>query len=685
MTCFVPDSTRWVGSLLLCTAALLPLAAQAQAQAQAVAPATAEVSPLEDPADAADADSQALPAATERTTPRTPRPEAAPRFDIDLQAPDEVREFLLRHLELQRFRLLRNLDANELARLLAAAPANLRELLATLGYFSPVVDVIGPANLTEAANATAGGGGASRQPLGTVSIRVSPGPISRVASVNVSFVGDIATAPEASEQRDTIQREVQVMQGLPFSQSDWSRTKDAALRALIARRYPAGRVQNSLADIDADNRQANLYIELDSGRAFQMGEVVVEGAQRYDKVTVERLVRLSGVVPGSDYDLAQLQAAQQRLIESGYYDSAFVFVEPSLDGASLPVKVQLRESLRQKLVLGVGGSTDSGARLSIEHTHHSVPGINWRAVSVLKVERVDQLASTDWRSPPSNDGWRWIAGARLLQEQDDFNITTSQRLRAGQSQDGIEYDRSFYLQVDRARVFNQATQTLRTAEANASITANYAWTRRRFDDPISPNSGHGLAVELGVGYTLGTTRLPFTRTQARWLGYWPLGDRSPPPEAKPGEARELKVLNNRTNQGRLALRVEGGAVLAKRSAAIPDTQLFLTGGDATVRGYGLRDIGVRQPDGSVLPGRYKGVVSLEWQRPIFNANGRSPVESVLFIDGGAVANRTGDLKPLWGVGTGVRYNSPVGPLQLDLAYGLETKRLRLHLNVGFTF
>lgn len=680
MKCPVPDSTRWVGSLLLCAAALwCPPAARAQVVEAPVAPAA---SALQDAVDAADADAPDAPTSRDRATPRTPRPPADPRFEIDLQAPDEVRDFLLRHLELQRFRLLRNLDANELTRLLAEAPANLRELLATLGHFSPVVDVTGPPALTEAA---AAGNGTSSRPLGTVTIRVSPGPITRVASVNVSFVGDIATAPEASEQRDTIQREVQVMQGLPFSQSDWDRTKDAALRALIARRYPAGRVQNSLADIDADNRQANLYIELDSGRAFQMGEVVVEGAQRYDKVTVERLVRLSGVVPGSDYDLAQLQAAQQRLIESGYYDSAFVFVEPSMDGASLPVKVQLRESLRQKLVLGVGGSTDSGARLSIEHTHHSVPGIGWRAVSALKVERVDQLASTDWSSPPNNDGWRWIAGGRLLQEQDDFNITTSQRLRAGQSQDGIEYDRSFYLQYDRASVFSEATQTLRTAEANSSVTANYAWTRRRFDDPISPNAGYGLAVELGVGYTLGTTRQPFTRTQARWLGYWPLGDRSTPPEAKPGEARELKVFNNRTNQGRLALRVEAGAVLAKRSAAIPDTQLFLTGGDATVRGYGLRDIGVRQADGSVLPGRYKGVVSLEWQRPIFNANGRSPVESVLFIDGGAVADRAGDLKPLWGVGTGVRYNSPVGPLQLDLAYGLETKRLRLHLNVGFTF
>jgi len=37
------------------------------------------------------------------------------------------------------------------------------------------------------------------------------------------------------------------------------------------------------------------------------------------------------------------------------------------------------------------------------------------------------------------------------------------------------------------------------------------------------------------------------------------------------------------------------------------------------------------------------------------------------------------------VGTGIRYNSPVGPLQLDLAYGLEVRRFRIHLNVGFTF
>ena len=57
----------------------------------------------------------------------------------------------------------------------------------------------------------------------------------------------------------------------------------------------------------------------------------------------------------------------------------------------------------------------------------------------------------------------------------------------------------------------------------------------------------------------------------------------------------------------------------------------------------------------------------------------------MFIDAGAVANRLPDLKPRYGLGTGIRYISPVGPLQLDLAYGLETRRWRIHLSVGATF
>jgi translocation and assembly module TamA len=637
-------------------------------------------------ADADDTANDAPDSSAETRRARAARPAAGPRFEVDMQAPDAMRDFLLRHMEVQRYRELRNLDANELGRLLAQAPANLRELLATLGYFSPSVEVVPPPGLGEAAADTGAVNRNAPPPsLGTITVKVDPGPVTQVASVTVSFVGDIATAPEAEAQRAEIQREAGLIAGLPFSQADWDSAKTAALRRLIAQRYPSGRVQNSLADIDSQTHQARLYIELDSGKAMRMGDVMVQGAERYDAVTAERLVRLSGLTPGSDYDLEKLQDAQRRIAESGYYDSVFVYVEPTTDGDTLPVMVQLREAKRQKVVIGVGGSTDNGARLSLEHTHNSVPGIGWRAVSKLQLERIDQLASTDWSSTPDNDGWRKIVGAQLAKQLDDFTTTSSQRLRAGQTQLGVEYDRSFYLQYDRARVSSSLVSATAQEEAKSSISANYAWTRRRFDDLVFPHRGYGLAVELGAGYTLGTTRLPFGRTQARWLTYWPLGAIAQVADPVPGQPRDVTSPTRRTQLGRLALRVEGGAVVARDSAPIPDTQLFITGGDNTVRGYGLRDIGVPRADGSIGPGRYKAVVSLEWQRPIWNADQRSNWENVLFIDGGAIANKAGDLKPVWGVGTGIRYNSPVGPLQLDLAYGLETRRFRIHLNVGFTF
>jgi translocation and assembly module TamA len=171
--------------------------------------------------------------------------------------------------------------------------------------------------------------------------------------------------------------------------------------------------------------------------------------------------------------------------------------------------------------------------------------------------------------------------------------------------------------------------------------------------------------------TLGTHRQPFARVVARWLGYWPIASGAPSPDT--------------TSLGRIAARAQAGAVVARSSATLPSTQRFLTGGDNTVRGYAYRDIGVRLADGSVAPGRYLAVGSLEWQRPVANHGRFTDWETTLFIDAGAVADQAAALRAKVGVGMGARWKSPVGPLQMDLAYGVAVKRLRLHLNVGFSF
>ena len=87
----------------------------------------------------------------------------------------------------------------------------------------------------------------------------------------------------------------------------------------------------------------------------------------------------------------------------------------------------------------------------------------------------------------------------------------------------------------------------------------------------------------------------------------------------------------------------------------------------------------------VGPGRYMAAGSVEWQRPVLRERFPGLLEHTLFIDVGGVANRASDLRAHWGVGTGGRLITPVGPMQLDIAYGLKSKRLRLHMNVGFVF
>lgn len=663
-------ATRWLG-LLAFGCLWLPSLVSAQTPAE---PEPASAAAAQTPAQAT---TGAAAEPTAAGVPRTARngasrPPAEPRFAIDLQAPGELREFLLRHLELQRFRTLRDLDTPELNRLLAQAPDNLRDLLGTQGYFSPEIEV----ELDAAAPAPE-----SRLPfLGTVRLRVEPGTPTRIASAQVYFRGDIAAAPEAAAQRAAIERSAALDQGSLFTQSAWDSAKSQAVRALTAERYPGGRIYNSLADIDPLDHSARLYLELDSGAPVQVGAVRVNGIERYDPAVVERLVRLAGLTPGSDYKLDHLQAAQQRLADTGYFDSVFVTVEPQADGGPAPVVVQVREGKRQKMVFGVGGSTDSGARLSLEHTHLRVPGIGWRAVSQARLERDDSLLSTVWRAPVDREGWRWITSGEMARQLDGFDTTTSQRLRLGQSQEAAEQDRSFFLQYDRARVQNSVLGSVKPDATASAISANYAWTRRRFDSMPFPSGGYGLGVELGVGSTLGQERRPFVRSMARWLGYWPLG------AAPVSTAASAAMPDTSTpTLGRLALRLQGGVVWAQQDAPIPDTQLFLTGGDTTVRGYPLRDIGVPQADGGVSPGRYLAVGSFEWQRPVVRRGVRTPWETVLFVDAGAVADKPGELRARVGVGAGIRYNSPVGPLQADLAYGVTPKRLRLHLTVGFTF
>jgi len=56
-----------------------------------------------------------------------------------------------------------------------------------------------------------------------------------------------------------------------------------------------------------------------------------------------------------------------------------------------------------------------------------------------------------------------------------------------------------------------------------------------------------------------------------------------------------------------------------------------------------------------------------------------------FVDAGDAADSLADLSPAVGAGIGARIATPIGPFRLDLAYGEETRKWRLHFSVGLSF
>ena len=106
---------------------------------------------------------------------------------------------------------------------------------------------------------------------------------------------------------------------------------------------------------------------------------------------------------------------------------------------------------------------------------------------------------------------------------------------------------------------------------------------------------------------------------------------------------------------------------------LPASERFFAGGDTTVRGFALDQLGAPDTidrDGFPIGGG--GLV-------ILNAEVRVPVRGGLgvvgFIDSGNVFARTSDIN-LWrlrsSVGFGIRYKSPIGPIRVDV--GIKARR-----------
>jgi translocation and assembly module TamA len=556
-------------------------------------------------------------------------------YAIELQVPQSQRALLEDNLDLYHWKGSERMDETQLRRLLSRAPDQIREFLATEGFYSPKIAT----DLEQ------------RNGKWVVKLEVDPGEPVRVTDIELRVTGAFEDGSDESRARlQKMREDWSLRRGDIFRHADWEAAKRGALKALLLDRYPAASITESRATVDPDKWTVTLEITLDSGPAFTLGALEIEGLERYPASIVERL---NPIKPGEPYSQAKLLELQSRLQDSSYFSSASVTVETDpAKPERVPVRVVVTEAKSKKLGFGIGMSTDKGPRGQIVYRDYNFLDRAWRLSGTLKVEGKEQSLGGELQFPLTEEGYRESLTALLERTDIEGEVTRkfvlgAKRSRLRGKNETIYGIRYFLEQQDIQGA---------PGDSLSALVPSWSWIRRDVDNLLFPTRGYLINFQADGAAKALLSDQDFVRGYARGVYFYPFSPRD-----------------------QLIARGEFGLVWAESRDGIPSDFLFRAGGDQSVRGYAYEILGVKEGD-AIVGGRWLTTASLEYVHWLYPKWG-----AAAFFDTGDAADNFNDLKLVQGYGLGARWKSPVGPINLDVAYGRETEEVRLHFSVGFSF
>ncbi len=563
-----------------------------------------------------------------------PATEPAFAYRVTIDAPSPLKETLEHDVGLVRWQDYVEMTDELFDRLAREAIDETRNAAAAEGFFSAAIEVVVNREVKPAA----------------VTLAVKLGEPVRVTAVHLDVTGPAAAdVARGTDVIAKLKRDWDLPAGQIFRQPAWSAAKDNALTLLTASPYAAARIDKSEALIDPTEHSAELSVEFASGPSFRFGSLEIAGLTKYPP----SLVRNFGTFKtGEPYSATELIRYVRRLNASGYFASAQAAIDPASEHPDdATVKVAVIEAPNQRIEGGVGYSTDVQFRADATYRHVDINGRGLQMLIDGRLETKLQSLLLRFTQPPNDSGWIGTYSAEAKRTDIEGLVTrtadTGTRWHTIEERNEHAVSATFYL--------DEQQPAGAPWERSHALYGEYEHYWRRVDNLLAPSTGWMASLQGGGGIPGASTR-GFGRVIGRFATWIPL---------------------DRVSE--LQLRAQGGAVLAPTRNGIPSALLFRTGGDTTVRGYAFESLGVQQGDATV-PGRYYAVFNAEAIRWVGAAWGIAA-----FVDAGNATDSFSDTHLALGYGAGVRVRTPLGPFRLDLAYGKDVNKFRVHFSVGISF
>jgi outer membrane protein insertion porin family len=391
---------------------------------------------------------------------------------------------------------------------------------------------------------------------------------------------------------------------------------------------------------------------------------VVGNTKTRDKVVRRELQ----VAEGELYSATAMNKSRDRLKRTGFFKEVDFATSRGSTEEKINLDIKLEEAPTGALSFGIGYSSIESVVGSASISDRNLFGLGYSGSLKFslgfKTQNV-RLSFTD----PYFLGYPFAAGIDLYHERVEIFETYSYQITGGDIRFGKELTDTLRIdamyKLENIKVYNVASDASifildqKGKKTTSAIAITPSIDTR--DDYFNPRRGgrHSLSIQNAGGILGGDNYFVKVVGQTSW--FFPL------------------PLNTTLN-----LRGQAGMIAPYGGKKVPIYEKFFVGGINTVRGFEYGMAGPVDQNKEPIGAKYMVVGNIEWIFPISREIG---LQGALFFDigkgwgtetggvtSGGVTQSTRDRGIAIGVGPGIRWFSPFGPIHIDLGFNPNPKK-----------
>jgi len=464
--------------------------------------------------------------------------------------------------------------------------------------------------------------------------------------------------PELAQGEERLASRYTGVKFLPFVLPD---LENPLIEAYRRQGYPDVEIEVR-PNLDETTGDVRIVVDIRPGERVRVAHFRIHGNARTKDAAI---LGMLGIELGSAYDVEEVREAFRKLYATGLFESVKLELEGT--GPERTLVVDLVEGRAVDIRLEAGWGSYEGPRFLIGIQDKNFQG---------RGQVVDLEGTVSLRAQALRLSWidRDFLGTRFTSETSAFV-----EKREEPSFEYVRRGLSFFLRRDLPH------------DWNTSFGYEYRPTNVTDDDVLSPLDDDTNVGALSVVFTLDDRDNRLLPTRGR-LGRArvELAD-----NVIGSDTEFLRAQLEYTHLQRLAehtvLAASGRTgVIAPfgKTDEIPVTERYFNGGESTVRSFKEDELLPVGASGDPQGGEAATTLNLELRRAI-----SGNLTGAAFFDWGNVAEEMQDymsfdgFRP--GIGLGLRYLLPIGPVRLDLGYnptaGGDEDDFVLHFSVGFPF